>query len=1270
MAESILSSFPKLVTLDDAQLLDLLPRCIDLIRNSNEVERGGDFINSVFDRVVDSVWSKGLLLKLVSLVREFVFLDKGREREFLEKVFKGMGDLDLQDLPSLVYHLLVLASKGFCKREVVEGLVTFFGSEMELKKGASIFKQVEGTVLLHVNFAVKQDFSLGKEVMRLIKSDGQALNHFAVAVMLSLARIKRFSESALEILKKAILTSYGDYKFAVDCKWLQHEMGEEFLQGFQLVEKAVIRAVNETNCGREHMVPSFLQLAFLLLESAQLGNQKKFCYSDGSSCIEELAIQMLKNLFEAHDMARSEIIEQSKVLILSMKPEQSMSIVRLLAQLIRNYPYAIKEHVSRLKELLDYFTYMDGKVASCLVASLLPLIKISRDILDYMILVIRKAMFRREDTILLAATNAIFDLILVDKQSNDSLPFQDSSSQASCSQQAEAFGCMGGTLYQELIGLLQRCLYQQAKVKRVMYSGLVKLVLADPAIARPVLDLLLPHFLRFYKEDADGQLELTSCVGLENGKVVIEEPLDSLLSCVSWILLLQPHGQSENSSDASWTCFGFSLSQDEVGRRLSWDSFSTALLKIRKLLRAEKLEVLLGQRADSGSGSSEKERTKSCTIILLGITEVVLNTIATELEKATGDKRVQLEKELIDLVEFHHLVEKHLGKPRQINGLRKANVRTTAIDIPDRTDSGCTTLIREQMPLLATSTINQLLQTTLGLYNAKFSNAIATSQSLGQSSFNKNTSCSNIISFVLNILLCHIRSCPVLVRNDPFKTFIYGDIKILGPQLLKLILLLKSVQSSVPNEKNKSRIEGQRDNLHQALICLKDMLMIYLQGPHFAQLLEDLVSVCITEYGFDGENVTYVINDPKIKNIEIFVVKILKPLLSELLAISSFREAEVLGDIMLMITNKLPCQLRNSHGSWATQICKSNGIKDSKVVRSLVLLAFQLSSPPDDLIFAQHVAIKLCKVTGSASDDPVEMSELYPVVNKDTSIAVIICILQSVEAVICDVDWAIRKLKELSLSSQNRNKTNEGELTLDVKLVLEDNLFSRSESVVRVLSSFALMTLKDPQADHFLRMVTRLYKQLAQITKLQIAPRRSKQLLPSTRFQKLVELTCKHLTFQLYNFVAEMQKEQQENANRSRMVGKIKRENRCIPELIFHIEDYEKYLIRLSKVTKVNLLRHAKRSTSRDFKIIEATSIVGEEDNPDHEPGCSRSAAHENESCNASDEDGGEENVMSPESGSRLSADESGSDGEKGNSLPPVKRMRKNGVVQDSDDED
>lgn len=81
---------------------------------------------------------------------------------------------------------------------------------------------------------------------------------------------------------------------------------------------------------------------------------------------------------------------------------------------------------------------------------------------DYTVLVVRKAMFRREDTVRLAATNAIIDLILAEKQSktDGSFSLQDSSSQASCSQQ-EIPCSTGGGLFQELNALLQRCLYQQ-----------------------------------------------------------------------------------------------------------------------------------------------------------------------------------------------------------------------------------------------------------------------------------------------------------------------------------------------------------------------------------------------------------------------------------------------------------------------------------------------------------------------------------------------------------------------------------------------------------------------------------------------------------------------------------------------------------------------------------------------------------------------------------------------------------------------------------------
>lgn len=59
----------------------------------------------------------------------------------------------------------------------------------------------------------------------------------------------------------------------------------------------------------------------------------------------------------------------------------------------------------------------------------------------------------------------------------------------------------------------------------------------------------------------DGQLVITQCIKTDNGKVCVVEPLDDLLSCVTWILLLQPQAKSDVRSD-SWASFGFSLTQD------------------------------------------------------------------------------------------------------------------------------------------------------------------------------------------------------------------------------------------------------------------------------------------------------------------------------------------------------------------------------------------------------------------------------------------------------------------------------------------------------------------------------------------------------------------------------------------------------------------------------------------------------------------------------------------------------------------------------------
>lgn len=65
--------------------------------------------------------------------------------------------------------------------------------------------------------------------------------------------------------------------------------------------------VNDSNYGREHIVPSIVHFAFLLLESVEEENFKEICHSNGLLGMEDLAFQMLKTLFEVHDMARNEV---------------------------------------------------------------------------------------------------------------------------------------------------------------------------------------------------------------------------------------------------------------------------------------------------------------------------------------------------------------------------------------------------------------------------------------------------------------------------------------------------------------------------------------------------------------------------------------------------------------------------------------------------------------------------------------------------------------------------------------------------------------------------------------------------------------------------------------------------------------------------------------------------------------------------------------------------------------------------------------------------
>ncbi|XP_076937653.1 uncharacterized protein LOC143605428 [Bidens hawaiensis] len=356
---------------------------------------------------------------------------------------------------------------------------------------------------------------------------------------------------------------------------------------------------------------------------------------------------------------------------------------------------------------------------------------------------------------------------------------------------------------------------------------------------------------------------------------------------------------------------------------------------------------------------------------------------------------------------------------------------------------------------------------------------------------------------------------------------------------------------------------------------------------------------------------------------------------------------------------------------------RASTIANPKIAKSVVTLALSCTQAPNDLIIAQEIAVELTKTMRS----PSEKSETYAIINRTTEGAIATALLQLVESVIADIDRLSMKLKTCLAGAYKDGRHNP-------YFSLEETLYHRAEAVVELLSFIVVMNLKDSQAEHLLKLAVKFYKNLARISKFHIAPKGCKQILPSLKCQKLVEVTCKRLTTPLYIFVESMQQNQKESKAVKGLINKIKRENKCIPDLIFQIEDYEKYLILLSKATKTNLLRHAKRSTARDFRITDQPNIPRQENGPNQEPiPDPQDIAHQEDAPNkepdmvdnmendsttqndlVQDSDDGEADaaLLSPETVTPLGADGSETCSEDENVIPNSKRSR---IVYDSEDE-
>ncbi|KAL6648185.1 hypothetical protein ACP70R_012409 [Stipagrostis hirtigluma subsp. patula] len=959
-----------------------------------------------------------------------------------------------------------------------------------------------------------------------------------------------------------------------------------------------------------------------------------------------MGLNMLKSMFEIHEMARTKIIEQCKFRILSAKPHQSSPVLRLLGCLIRSHPFPMLEYIAHLKELLDYFAFMNDKISTGLISCILPLTKFSRDLKDYIILVARKAMFKREDTVRIATTNAIVELIITESKyrNNEANPFQDSSSQPSCSQQPETHLELGRSLFQELSGLLRRCLSQQAKVKQVFYEGLVRIVASDPVIADNVLDFLWPHFLNYYTEDTACPLKIDSCFKVENDKLCIVEPLHCLLSCISNILQLRQTNKGERPRDAHWKCFGFAASQDnEVGRASSSDLFMKALSNIQKYLKSL-TEDQPGQSQEDSSLSSPSEMVQGHNIVMLGIIEVFVDLVASKLENAAVEFKETIENEVMELVEVHGCFERKTSKRREKKRRRGDSSDPIDKHTNETKENSNASLLKlhEKRGKFMDSNLYELA--VMCVKHFSVDNFDKCSQHPSQTKLNQSSS---LTSFVLKACREVFKSLTAKASMDTMgnmKVTLHENVRRLLQPIMQLIwcllLDLKQENSGIKRKmtQGKKNIENKRDQLYLALTCLKELLKPSVSEAHSSNVIEVLISLA-------PPNIDDMMDADQLLDMN---------------------DGDVVTELILGISRKLNPEQRRLLGHWAVGLCTNETMQSPSTAREVVKLAVHLKPAPDDMMLVSDMTTELKKLITSGDDGTRDSRDAFPIINCKTKDSLAAAFLQMVESCLIELEWGLGKLKAmLTLGYESANIEDQpGE-----ERILKEALYSRSTLVVHVLSSFAHMSLKDTQAEQFLKLTAKFYKLLTRMAKSQIAPKGYKQSIPSLKFQKLAEVTCRRLTVPLYDFISSVQESQQ--TSKKGILAKIRRESKSIPELIFRIEEYEKYLIQLSKHTKVNLLRHAKRSVARDF-LIKRKEKSGEQQEEDCVRTNDKSSQNEPdkdvEGSNAPVEAHADETIR-PSAQCGNPVQDSESDGEDEAISGRSKRAKTNQIVQDSDEE-
>ncbi|XP_076972357.1 Fanconi anemia group I protein-like [Tamandua tetradactyla] len=1134
---------------------------------------GEEYKKQLVNALCSGRWDQQYIIQLTSIFKDVPLA--AEEVEFvMEKVLRMLSKMNLQEIPPLVYQLLVLSSKG-SRKKVLEGIIAFFNkldkqhneeqSDDELLDlvtvSSSELRHVEGTIILHIVFAIKLDWDLGRELLKLLKAGQQGdpsknLRPFSIALLLSLTRIQRFGEQVFDFLKSLVVKSFKDLQLLQGSKFLQNLVPQK-----SCVSTMILEVVKNSFHSWDHVTQGLVELGFILMDSYGpkkiLEGKPIKTSSDVSRMPSQQACKLGANIlletFKIHEIIRQEIMEQVLNRVVTKASTPINHFLELLSNIIMYAPLVLQSCSSKVTETFDYLSFLPLQTVQGLLKAVQPLLKVSVSMRDSLILVLRKAMFASQ---LDARKSAVAGFLLLLKN----FKVLGSLSSSQCSQSigvsqvqvdvhSRYNSVANETFCLEIMDSLRRCLGQQADVRLMLYEGFYDVLRRNSQLANSIMQTLLSQLKQFYepKRDLLPPLKLEACVLTHEDQNFLQEPLVHLLCCIHHCLAwyktkVVPLQQEEEEEEE-----GFYQCLDDMLESIT-----------NRMIKSELEDFELDKSADFSQTTGIGIKNNICANLVMGVCEVLI-----EYNFSVSNFSKNKFEEVLSLFMCYKKLSGILKEKRGRSKTKMANKTTDSFLSLKFVSELLTVLFRdstqsheESLSVLRSS--NEFMRYAVSVALQKAQQLQETGHVNGPDGQNPDKVFQNLCD-ITRVLLWRYTSIPT------------------------------SVEESGKKEKGKSI----------SLLCLEGLQKIFSAVQLFYQpkIQQFLRALDVTDK--EGEEPEVGITQRAAFQIRQFQRSLLNLLSNQE---EDFNSKEAL--LLVTVLSNLSRLLEPSSPqfvqmlSWTSKICKENSREDASFCKGLLNLLFSLHvlyKSPVTLLrdLSQDIHGQLGDID---QDVEVEKTNHFAMVTLRTAApTVCLLVLSQAERVLEEVDWLITKLKgqvsQEIITEQASSQATPPNYPTEKALIMQLGtlLTFFHELVQTALPSGSCV-------DTLLKDLCKMYTILTALVKYYLHVCRSTEGIPKN-MEKLVKLSGSHLTPLCYSFISYVQnkkskslksageKKKEKPATDATVMARVLRETKPIPNLIFAIEQYEKFLIHLSKKSKVNLMQHMKLSTSRDFKI-------------------------------------------------------------------------------------